>query len=388
MPSQGVTNVANAIINKINNLISSHNSNENAHQDIRASIPSAEDNYAPKEDGAGSSGSASTWSRSDHTHPKSSIYAEASHTHNTTEIRDSSAHDRIGSDVNDDQTTINDSIDYALTNLDDNILHTKIDLVGFDKFQVKNFINPNNWENSGCTYSNGVLTFSGSNSFTATFPTDSLVGELADFELSFDYIIDDGLILNDTIDFEVFGRKGHYVVTEEDINNGYVIINISFKSENNIGTITSEASGDQWNIDYVGSLNPYTINAITPVGNSTKIANIRYKANDIISLNDNLDLKANSADLSTVATTGDYEDLLNLPEEICITDFYYDATSDELVLNTCTDNDISTITSKEDKSNKVISWSATPTHSHYPSEKLVKDYIDDMIGDIIEYIEG
>lgn len=103
---------------------------------------------------------------------------------------------------------------------------------------------------------------------------------------------------------------------------------------------------------------------------------------------DALDLKANSADLSTVATTGDYEDLLNLPEEICITDFYYDATSDELVLNTCTDNDISTITSKEDKSNKVISWSATPTHSHYPSEKLVKDYIDDMIGDIIEYIEG
>lgn len=103
---------------------------------------------------------------------------------------------------------------------------------------------------------------------------------------------------------------------------------------------------------------------------------------------DSLDLKANTSSLSTVATTGDYEDLLNLPEEICITDFYYDATSDELVLNTCTDNDISTITSKEDKSNKVISWSATPTHSHYPSEKLVKDYIDDMIGDIIEYIEG
>ena len=39
MPSQGVTNAANAIINKINNLISSHNSNGNAHQDIRNSIP-------------------------------------------------------------------------------------------------------------------------------------------------------------------------------------------------------------------------------------------------------------------------------------------------------------------------------------------------------------
>lgn len=114
--------------------------------------------------------------------------------------------------------------------------------------------------------------------------------------------------------------------------------------------------------------------------------NIRYPTEKLVK--DSLDLKANSADLSTVATTGDYEDLLNLPEEICITDFYYDATSDELVLNTCTNNDISTITSKEDKSNKVTSWSATPTHSHYPSEKLVKDYIDDMIGNIIEYIEG
>lgn len=38
--------------------------------------------------------------------------------------------------------------------------------------------------------------------------------------------------------------------------------------------------------------------------------------------------------------------------------------------------------------NKVTSWSNTPSDSNVPSEKLVKDYIDDMIGDIIEYIEG
>lgn len=40
MPSQGVTNAANAIVNKINNRISSHNSDTNAHQDIRAKLPS------------------------------------------------------------------------------------------------------------------------------------------------------------------------------------------------------------------------------------------------------------------------------------------------------------------------------------------------------------
>lgn len=121
-------------------------------------------------------------------------------------------------------------------------------------------------------------------------------------------------------------------------------------------------------------------------GWSNTPTDVHYPSEKLVK--DSLDLKANTSSLSTVATTGDYEDLLNLPEEICITDFYYDTTSDELVLNTCTNNDISTITSKEDKSNKVTSWSATPNHIHYPTEKLVKDYIDDMIGNIIDYIEG
>ena len=102
MPSQGVTNVANAIINKINNLISSHNSNENAHQDIRESIPSATSELnnnsgfitsssvpnpsstTPSADTTnGSVGDGTTWARSNHTHPRSSLYAEANHTHDS-----------------------------------------------------------------------------------------------------------------------------------------------------------------------------------------------------------------------------------------------------------------------------------------------------------------
>ena len=114
--------------------------------------------------------------------------------------------------------------------------------------------------------------------------------------------------------------------------------------------------------------------------------NTRYPTEKLVK--DSLDLKANSADLSTVATTGDYDDLLNTPDELCIVDFYYDSTTDELVLNTCSDQDLANITDKEDKSNKVVTWSETPNHIHYPTEKLVKDYIDDMIGNIIDYIEG
>lgn len=114
--------------------------------------------------------------------------------------------------------------------------------------------------------------------------------------------------------------------------------------------------------------------------------NIRYPTEKLVK--DSLDLKVNSADLSVVATSGDYDDLLNTPDELCIVDFYYDSATDELVLNTCSDKDLANITAKEDKSNKVAVWSSTPNHIHYPTEKLVKDYIDDMIGNIIDYIEG
>lgn len=53
--------------------------------------------------------------------------------------------------------------------------------------------------------------------------------------------------------------------------------------------------------------------------------------------------------LSTVATTGSYNDLTDKPN----------------------------ISGKEDATNKVSSWSSTPTDAHYPSEKLVKDSLDE-----------
>jgi hypothetical protein len=40
------------------------------------------------------------------------------------------------------------------------------------------------------------------------------------------------------------------------------------------------------------------------------------------------------------------------------------------------------VSGKEDSSNKVTSFQSTPDDTHYPSEKLVKDYIDGICGDI------
>ena len=36
------------------------------------------------------------------------------------------------------------------------------------------------------------------------------------------------------------------------------------------------------------------------------------------------------------------------------------------------------ISGKEDKSNKVATWSSTTTNTNYPSEKLVKDALDQV----------
>lgn len=73
--------VANAILGKINALIGNHNTNEQAHQDIREDIPSASSTVPNADTTTGSYGSGTSYARSNHTHPKSSLYAEASHTH-------------------------------------------------------------------------------------------------------------------------------------------------------------------------------------------------------------------------------------------------------------------------------------------------------------------
>ncbi len=92
--------VANAILGKINTLIGGHNTNTQAHQDIRedipsntsdlnndsgfitsSSIPSASSTAPLSDTQNGSVGTGTTWARNDHTHPKSSLYAESTHTH-------------------------------------------------------------------------------------------------------------------------------------------------------------------------------------------------------------------------------------------------------------------------------------------------------------------
>ena len=62
----------------------------------------------------------------------------------------------------------------------------------------------------------------------------------------------------------------------------------------------------------------------------------------------------------------------------CVTDFYIDSNTDEWVIETsaCSQGEV------------VTSWSSTLTDTKVPSEKLVKEYVDDLVGAAITYING
>ena len=62
----------------------------------------------------------------------------------------------------------------------------------------------------------------------------------------------------------------------------------------------------------------------------------------------------------------------------CVTDFYIDSNTDEWVIETsaCSQGEV------------VTSWSSTLTDTKVPSEKLVKEYVDDLVGDAILFING
>ena len=81
--------------------------------------------------------------------------------------------------------------------------------------------------------------------------------------------------------------------------------------------------------------------------------------------------KANISDLSDVAISGSYDDLTDKPTIPTVPTNISSFTNDSGYLTSHQD-----ITGKEDKSNKVTSWSSTTTDTNYPSEKLVKDSLD------------
>lgn len=252
----------------------------------KPTIPSASSTTPSADTTSGSVGSGTTWARSNHTHPKSSLYAEATHNHTKSQITDFPSIPSKTSDLQNDSgfLTSHQSLSGYLQTSDvkDNLTSTDTNkpLSANQGKELKALVD-NKEDNiyrivgtGTSTYSNRVRLDCG------TFPFDSANGKI--------------LV--------------------------YVVPNISSLSESLV-------------VDLLGAY---------PSGVSTAFP--MRKSND------------------TTLTIGE----IQTGDELLL---FYESSAWRLIGN-------SSISGKEDKSNKVSSWSSTTTDNHYPSEKLVKDSLD------------
>ena len=342
----------------------------------KPTIPSASSTTPSADTTSGSVGTGTTWARSNHTHPKSSIYAEASHTHsqyltshqdisgkaNTSDLgavafsndyEDLDNKPNIPSGVTVD-TTLSSSSNNAIANstvksaLDNKLDKTHASYKGKNvvtnsstgaiEFEDKNNHTHSNYltstdisgkiDTAGTGLSKSGTTLNHSNSVTA-LTTASLKKVKYDAQ---------GHITG-TSDVGASDLPSHthdqYLTSHQDIT-GKENTSNKVTSWSSTTTDTHYPSEKLVKDSLDGKAN----------ANHTHIANNITISNDL----DNLGTGANSS-----------QESVNQDIDWCIGDLYEN---------------------KESQSNKVTSWSSTTTDTHYPSEKLVKESIDSVLSNI------
>lgn len=175
----------------------------------------------------------------------------------------------------------------------------------------------------------------------------------------------------DASDLSDVATSGNY----NDLTNKPDIPDSTSDLTNDSGFLTSsDISGKQDKSNIVTSWSATTSDVKYPSEKLTK-SSLDNKVDKVsgkgLSTNDFTDSYKNTIDgLSDVASSGSYTDLTNKPT---IPDSTSDLTNDSGFLTQHQD-----ITGKEDKSNKIQSWSNTPNNTNYPSEKLVYDSFSDL----------
>ena len=197
-------------------------------------------------------------------------------------------------------------------------------------------------------------------------------------------------LTKDTLDIKVDKENGKGLSTN-DFTNNYKSTMDSLKTVATTGSYTDLT--DKPSIPSASSSNPSADTSSGAVGTGTTWARADHKhpKSSIYAESSHTHTKSQITDfptLSTVATTGDYDDLLdkpNIPSKISDltndSDFIEKSNTTGLLKNDGTVDTSAYITSsaisgKEDTSNKVSSWSSTTNDTHYPTEKLVKDSLD------------
>ena len=394
--------VARAILGKINALIGSHNTNEQAHQDIREDIPSGS-STAPSADTAnGGVGVGTAWARSDHTHPKSSLYAEASHNHTIANV--------TGLQTKLDGKASTTDLENGLQHIGAYTIHTVSSVSGtasaFDIssglsyaqqtpvfFLVKNNIYDNEANATLKYYPNGnnipiIDTFSSNSQIQqGVWKKDAW----ALFFCTGNSSVYLRCVFYDSVDIDEINNKIFNILGVENIS--YYIVSSVSKDSKRVTYKVGDNGIYDGNIFYLKV--PYyetstdmkvTLQSpssyikpdsdyVTESQVNGHLLKLRYDSGvfEPLEIYDNDKLIPSFSDLSTVATTGSYNDLSNKPT-IPTVPTNVSAFNNDSGYLTAHQN----ITGKEDKNNKVTSLSSSSTDTEYPSAKAVYDSLQEI----------
>ena len=95
-------------------------------------------------------------------------------------------------------------------------------------------------------------------------------------------------------------------------------------------------------------------------------------------------LSASSTDTQYPSAKAVYDEIQNnAAGGGCVEDYYFNSTTKEIVIDY-----VCGATSASSQGEVVSSWGQTLSDEKVPSEKLVKEYVDGLIGDAITYIVG
>ena len=293
----------------------------------KPTIPSASSSTPLSDSASGTYGSGTSYARSNHRHPKSTLYAEASHTHN--EYVNPTIYDGLDSN----------STSQPLSARQGKLLKLTIDKLGVDKAYFDNhyydvFTN----QNEGYSYTltnNGFTTVSGEDNDNINVEARHLISDYLSNGYVFSYDVQPSTPSNNPL-YLTYNEHGYldgdvYHVKHYSDENNYLCVDI------NGVQVDSDTEFISFRYDYGGPDNNWTF------------SNIRLVRDGYVK----------SSDLDEI-------------EKARVENFYIDSTTKEVIIDYTTYTDLT-------GSEIVTSWSSTTSDSKVPSEKLVKDTFDDIL---------
>ena len=346
---------------------------------------------------AGSVGNGTTWARSNHTPPKSSLYGEASHNHTKSQITDfptipsktsqltndsgylTNHQDISGKEDSSNKTSTwnatTNNVRYPTEKLVKDSLDNKVDKEAGKGLFSGSYNDLSNKptipsKTSQLTNDSGYLTSHQDISGKVDKETGKglSTNDYTDAEKTKLANIDTNMAINitkqataDTGYFAtyVLSQGGSNLSTKINIPRDFLIKSGSVKT---VTTANNPVSGYKVGDKYLDLV-------INAKDNSATDEHIYVLVSDLVDTEITWNNVTGKPTFSTVATSGSYNDLSNKPT---IPSKTSQLTNDSSYLTAHQD-----ISGKEDKTNKTTIWNPTTNNTRYPTEKLVKDSLDE-----------